>query len=606
MSTVTSTKIPPAPTWDLEPIFPNGSKSQEFKVHRRKVKTDLEQAASMLGSLPDSIDKSSLSKWVEFILTLQSTLADIELILAFAGCATAQNVDDADAHAAEAEGDRFHGEWKKLLAGLESRSLKQSDEQWAMLTNAPEMTGLQFHLDELRRIARSKMPVEKEELALELAVNGYHAWNRLYDKMAGDLRAEFEEDGEIKKLSMGQLATKMSSPDRQIRKRAFQAMVSAWDTRADLAAMVLNAQGGFRLSLYKHRNWDSILYEPLTTARLQESSLNAMWDVINKEASRLQPYIDAKKKLLKIDKYRWYDEFAPCGKSDTLFSFEETGKFIIENVRPFSTDLADFIGMALENRWVEAENRSGKAAGAFCTSFGPIKESRVFMTYAGTFENLLTLAHELGHAYHQWVIKSKPYFAQQYPMTLAETASIFSETLVIDAALAQTSDPQEKLMLLDQKLQAAYVMFTDLRSRYLFDRAFYAERTAGTVQKDRLNEMMVEAQRQAFGDLLDASGYHPLFWCSKLHFYITEAPFYNFPYVFGYLFSGGVYDRARKEGATFAEKYRNLLADTGSMTSEDVADKHLGVDLTNTDFWKDAVDRSLADVDEFVRLASGL
>jgi pepF/M3 family oligoendopeptidase len=474
-----------------------------------------------------------------------------------------------------------------------------------MLLAAPELKEIEFPLRETRTIARSKMPIQKEQLALDLAVNGYHAWHRLYDKMAGDLTADFEEGGEIKQLSMGQLATKMSSSDRNVRRRALEAMSGAWERRADLAAMALNAQGGFRLSLYKHRGWDSPLYEPLINTRLKEETLNAMWDVIAQEKKRLQRYLDAKMKLLGIDKNMWYDEFAPCGSSDTLYSFDDAGQFIIDNVRSFSDDMADFVRLALDNRWVEAEDRGDKAGGAFCTGFGPVRQSRVFMTYGGSFDNLLTLAHELGHAYHQQVISEKPYFVQQYPMPLAETASIFSETLVTDAALSQTTDTQERLMLLDQKLQRAYVMFTDLHCRYLFDKAFYAERPNGMIPVARLSEMMVEAQREAYAGMLDDSGYHPLFWASKLHFYITEAPFYNFPYTFGFLFSGGVYDRAQTEGKAFAGKYRQLLAETGSMQTEDLAKKHLDVDLTGTNFWKAAVDRALADIDDFVELTKG-
>jgi len=604
--TQTATKSPTAPTWDLDSIFPGGSTSPQFKAHRDKVKKELADAAGLLTALPEHIDTASLPKWVAFVETLQSSLANIELVMAFAGCLTAQNVKDNEAHAIEAEGDEFLSDWRKLAAQLEDRALAETDEQWGLLTGSKELAETGFFLDELRAIARKKMPLEKEKLALELAVSGYHAWHRLYDKMAGDLRADFVEGGETKSLSMGQLATKMSSPDRDVRKRAFEAMSSAWKTRADLAAMALNSQGGFRLSLYRNRKWDSVLFEPLHESRMREETLNAMWAAVSKEKSRLQAYVDAKKKLLGIDKFRWYDEFAPTGSTEKEYTFEEAGKFVEDNVRTFSDDMADFVKKALANRWVEAEDRGDKAGGAFCTGFGPIRQSRVFMTYGSSFENLLTLAHELGHAYHQQVITEKPYLAQQYPMPLAETASIFSETLVTDAALASTTDPRERLTLLDQKLQAAYVMFTDLHSRFLFDKAFYAERAKGTVQTERLNEMMVEAQKEAFAGMLDESGYHPLFWASKLHFYITEAPFYNFPYTFGFLFSGGVYDRARKEGKAFAQGYRNLLADTGSMMTEDLAKKHLGVDLTGAEFWKNAVNRSLADVDDFVKLAQSM
>ncbi len=606
MTTATETKTPAAPKWDLESVFPGGSGSTEFKEYREKVKAEVIHTAELLKNLPESIDNSSIDKWTESVVALQSNIENIELILAFAGCLTSQNVDDADALVIEAEADELHSEWQKLLTDLEARSLKQTDEQWASLLARDELKGLTFYLNKVREIAKSKMPLELETLALDLAVNGYHAWNRLYDKMAGDLKVEFDENGESKTLSLGQLSTKMSDPNRDIRKQAFEKMTTAWESREELAAMTLNSLGGFRLSLYKNRKWESPLYEPLVMSRMKQGTLDTMWNVIERETPRLQSYVDAKKKLLNIDKYRWYDEFAPVGKADKLYSFEEAGKFIIDNIRPFSEDMADFVKMALDKRWVEAEDRAGKRGGAFCTGFGPLRQTRVFMTYSGTYENLLTLAHELGHAYHGWVLKDSPYFATEYPMNLAETASIFAETLVTDAALKQTTDPREKLMLLEQKIQGAYVMFTDIYSRYLFDRSFYAKRKDGVVSAQQLRELMVAAQKQAYGNLLDESGFHPLFWCSKLHFYISDAPFYNFPYTFGFLFSGGVYDRSQKEGASFADKYRALLADTGRMTTEDVASKHLGVDLTKDEFWKDAVSRSLADIDEFVKLANEL
>ena len=601
--THTQTEIPPAPTWELDSIFPGGSSSAELKTFRQKLKSQLDTISTEVTKLPEQIDDSSLGAWVEFILAFQSTLADIELVQAFAGCLTAQNVKDAEAHSIEAEGDEYFARWKKVLADVEALSLKQSDEQWKKLTSHDKLKDVAFFLDQLRWYARSKMPIEKEKLALELAVNGYHAWNRLYDKMAGDLRSDFKEDGEVKQLSMGQLATKMSSPDRDVRRRAFDAMTEGWERRADLSGMGLNALAGFRLALYKNRGWESTLFEPLVLARLKEDTLNAMWNVISREKKRLHAYIEAKKKLLGIDKFRWYDEFAPCGSSDTLFSFDDAGEFIARNLGSFSDDMAAFTKNALKNRWVEAEDRGGKAGGAFCTGFGPVRQSRVFMTYGGSFDNLLTLAHELGHAYHQQVITEKPYLAQQYPMPLAETASIFNETLVTDAALQQSTDPQEQLMLLDQKLQAAYVMFTDIHARFLFEKEFYARRAEGTLQTSQLNDLMVEAQKEAFAGMLADDGYHPLFWASKLHFYITEAPFYNFPYTFGFLFAGGVYDRARSEGKKFADGYRTLLAETGSMMTEDLAKKHLGVDLTGEEFWSAAVDRALADIDDFVKLA---
>jgi len=598
------TKLPPAPRWDLDSIFPGGSKSEQFKKYREDVKKKLATAKKLFNSLPPKIVKPSLSKYVKFVTILQELYDEIELVVSFATCLSSQDVKDNLADAINSEGTQYVSEWQKLRAEFEALSLKQTDKQWQILTAHPEMKEVKFYLDELRDIAKSKMPIQLESLTLDLAVNGFHSWNQLYDKMASELMVDFTEDGKTTKLSLGQLHTKMGNPDREIRRQAFEKMSEAWNTRENLAGMALNYLAGFRLSVNKNRGWKSPLFEPLVMTRMKQKSLDTMWAVIEKNTKRLAPYIDAKKKLLNIDKFRWYDEFAPCATAERLFPYDDAGNFIVDNLKNFSPHLAEFCRMALEKRWIEAEDRPGKRGGGYCTGMGPKKQSRIFMTYAGTYENLLTLAHELGHAYHSWVLNDKPIFAQIYPMNLAETASIFTETFVTNAALAQARDKDEKLMLLDQKLQGAYILFCNINSRYLFDKAFYAERVNGVVSNARLNELMISAQKRAYGNLLDESGYHPLFWASKLHFFLTDVPFYNFPYTFGFLFASGVYELAKKEGRAFADKYRALLSDTGSMTAEQVAKKHLGVDLTKEDFWQDAVDNALADVGTFVKLAN--
>lgn len=600
------TKLPKAPTWDLDSLFPGGSSSPEFKKHREETTASMEKIEKMAQTLDLGLDDNTANDWAEFILQTMSICEDIELIISFAGCLSSQNVSDKAADALTSEGYVLYSRWEKLKTQLEAAALKQKDENWNKLLSDSRLSGIQFYLNELREIAKSKMPVEMESLALELSVNGYHAWDQLYTKMSGELVVDFESDGKTEKLSLGQLATKMSDPNREIRKQAFEKMTGAWKSREELAGMMLNSMAGFRLSLYERRGWESPLDEPLRLSRMSKKTLDTMWDVIGKNIDRLLPYIEAKKKLLKIDKYSWYDQFAPCGAVDKTYSFEEAGQFLDKNVRGFSNDMADFMKMALDKRWVEAEDRSGKRGGAYCTGTGKFKQTRVFMTYAGNYENLLTLAHELGHAYHGWVLKDRPYYAQSYPMNLAETASTFAEALVTDAALSQTTDSKEKLMLLDQNLQGTHTMFCDIHSRYLFDRSFYEKRKKGVLSTNELRELMINAQKKAFGPLLDESGYHPLFWCTKLHFYITDAPFYNFPYTFGFLFSGGIYAQAKKEGAGFEDKYKALLADTGSMTTEEVAKKHLGVDLTSEAFWQGAVDNALKDVDEFVKLAETL
>jgi len=595
--------IPPAPRWDLDSIFPGGSGSSEYRAFCDKVRKSLVEAKENLDRMPCKLDDKSASAWETFITRFQSEVENIRLIKAFAGMLASQDVNDTAAMAAETMGDELMSEWEKLRATFEALALEQDDAAWGKLMSSPKIVPIRFFLDEMREGGKSKMPVELESLGLDLSVSGYHAWNRLYNKLAGDLRTEFPVDGKTQQLSMGQLATKMSSPDRSIRKLAFEKLTQSWESVADIAAMILNSQAGFRLALYKARKWESFLYEPLTQARMSREALDAMWTVIARENQRLLPYVETKMAMLGIDKFTWYDEFAPIGAAERVYSFDEAVDFVVANTRAFSADLADFCRAAVDKRWVEAEDRSGKRVGAFCSSTGPLRQTRVFMTYGGSYENLLTLAHELGHAFHNHVLKARPFFATLYPMPLAETASIFNELLVTEAALKTTDDRDERLMYLDNKLQNAYVLLCDIYCRYLFDCAFYAERSRGVVSRTRLSELMVEAQKKAYGKLLDESGHHPLFWASKLHFFLTERPFYNYPYTVGYLFAVGVYDHARKEGASFAKKYVALLEDTGSMTTDQVALKHLGVDLKTEDFWQSAVERALADVTEFVKLA---
>lgn len=592
-----------APTWEIDSIFPGGSRSPEYAEFRKKIALDLAKAAKVLDKLPKKLNDESRAKWAKWILELQRLYENLHSASAFAGCLISRDVNDEEAMKIDAEVDEMYSKWSIIKTTLESFSIKQSNKEWQKLLENKGMIDIGFFLTEMRDKARLKMSEPQEKLVLELSVNGYHSWNRLYDKMAGDLRVVVEENGEKKEISLGQNAPRMSDANREVRRDAFQKMQAAWETRANLAAIALNSQGGFRLSIYKNRGWESPLFEPLLNTRMKRETLDAMWSAIVKGRRKLTDYVNAKKKLLGIDKFCWYDQYAPLGKSVKKIPFGEAGDFVVEHLRSFSNEMGDFTRMALDKRWIEAENRSGKAAGGWCSRIPTIKESRIFMTYTGTFNGLGTLAHELGHAYHGFILKDAAPFATIYPMNLAETASIFNELRVTDAAFNASTEYDEKLMLADQKLQSALSFLCNIHARFLFDSKFYEERKTGIVSRERLNEIMAQAQKEAFFGMLDEKeGLYPLFWATKLHFFITGVPFYNYPYTFGYLFANGVYDLAIKEGRSFAQNYRALLADTGRMTTEEIARKHLGVDLTREDFWRDAVVRVLADIDPFVKL----
>ncbi|WP_053217260.1 M3 family metallopeptidase [Virgibacillus senegalensis] len=265
-------------------------------------------------------------------------------------------------------------------------------------------------------------------------------------------------------------------------------------------------------------------------------------------------------------------------------------------------ELERFVHGAFEKGWVEAENRPSKSIVVFCAGFPLTGESRVFMTYGGTFKDVLTLTHELGHAFHNHAMKQVQGMNKQYPMSVAETASTFAEMVILDAAIEAADSREEKLFLLDEKLKRSAMNFMNVHSRFLFEKKFYQERKKGTVPASRLNELMEEAMDKGYQGSLEGGSVHSWIWTP--HFYITNSPFYNFPYTFGYLFSLGIYAKAKENGEAFEQAYLALLRDSGKMSAEQLAAKHLGEDITSETFWEKGLEMCRKDVEEFSRLSA--
>lgn len=585
--------------WDMDSIFEGGSQSTALADYLEKLTSEMD-AFEQVGR-PDSLSDTTQSAWIDTIQTLYDLGARLNEAGSFIYCLVSQDVKDDKALQLLAQIDQLSAQLGTFWTQLTAAFAEQDDAAWAKLTTQTELNAVAFHLNEERELARKKMNPELETLANELATDGYHAWDRLYGVMSGDKEVVFDD----KPMTLYQLQGRfMDNPDREVRCRAFELFEKSWGELAKNCSLALNHQAGFRLTLYKHRGWESILQEPLQENRLTAETLEAMWSVIDAKSAKLLDYFTAKAKLLGADQLSWFDVQAPVGEINKTFSYEAVTDFVVDNIRPFNPNIADFCRMAINSHWIEAEDRPGKRAGGYCTGLPVSKESRIFMTFNGSYNAMLTLAHELGHAYHGWVMRDMPYGARRYTMSVAETASTFNETIVRDAGFKAATDDRERLSMLGAKLNDAAAMLMDIRARYDFERAFFEQRAKKNLSVDELNELMVTAQKGAFKDGL--AQYHPLFWASKLHFYATRAPFYNFPYTFGYLFSNGVYAQALQEGPAFQERYIALLRDTGSMTTEDLAQTHLGVDLTQPEFWETAVDGVLADVDEFVTLANQL
>lgn len=598
-------KQPLSLTWELDSLFAGGSASSEFEAFLAELDGDIGKLAEQVKTAraPQSVEDSQAFDGI--IELLQSCTGRLIQASEFAGCLGAQNQQDKGAVRLSGTVAGLSARFQGVSSAFENVLRQTEDEVWAQWMARPEIAPLSFVLGESRDQAREKLSPELESLALDLAVDGYHGWSEHYETIVSSIAIPYkDEDGTEKKLSAGQAFNKLHDNDNKARKDMFAKWEKAWEDVADYCADTLNHLAGFRLKLYGAREWDSVLKEPLMINRMTAESLEMMWKTIAKNKPALQAYLQRKAKLLGLESLSWEDVEAPIARSSGKIPYDSAAKEIVTQFGKFSPKMAAFAERAFDSDWIEAEDRPAKRPGGFCVSFPMSKESRIFMTYSGTPSNVATLAHELGHAYHSYLLDDQPLLNQNYAMNVAETASTFAEVIVADAQVKAAGSDEEKLALLEEKLQNSVAFFMNIHARFLFETAFYEKRKAGLVSAEELCALMVDAQKEAFGGIL--SGYHPHFWAAKLHFYITDVPFYNFPYTVGYMFSTGLYRLALQEGPSFADKYDALLRDTGVMTLEELVRKHLGVDLSQPDFWQGAADLILEDIDTFLKMTEHL
>ncbi len=592
-------------TWDLDSIFPGGTKSEELQKKLITIEAEIEDYQSLLYELKGKIPTVKLFK---DILTKQETINN-----GLGQSATfVQMWHDAymnDEHASVVMGQimDIYSEVQKLSNTFTKRIVEISDEDWNELLEDKDLHDVSFVLNEVRDQGKRLLSEEEERLIADLNNDGKAAWSKLYDTVVSVMTIPFtDQAGNTTDLSIGQAMNRMyADPDPAVRKQIFENWEAAWTKYAPILADTINHLDGYRITLQKRHNYQDHLEEPLEDNRMSEDTLKAMWAAVS---DNKQPFIDflkQKAKVLGMEKLGWQDVDAPVAVGDvepTRFTYDEACDFVIENFASFGENLSSFAKHALENRWVEAENRSNKRPGGYCTGLPEFEESRIFMTFTGTPSDASTLAHELGHAFHSHVLKDLPALKREYAMNVAETASTFAETIIGNATVKNAKTKAEKISLLNAKLENATAMFLNIHARFLFENAFYEERAKGIVSENRLNELMVQAQKEAYVDSL--ASYHPHFWCSKLHFFIDDVPFYNFPYTFGFLFSLGIYAEYLKNPEGFEDKYIALLQDTGSMKVEELAHKHLGVDITKEDFWASGIALMATDVEEFIRLTN--
>lgn len=584
----------PAPRWDLSNVYPS-LESREFKaavddykkqvaelqdyfdevVVKAKVDTPPKELASIIGNVLDRFNS---------VQTLSATI--VPFIYSYV------TTDSRDKPAIKSL-----SEFEQ--ASLPMRSLTVRFKTWLgeiapvldeSLPYHPSAHTHTFFLKESAEQSKYFMSQAEESLASALNLSGGNAWGKLQGTITSQLSVDFELDGETQKLPMPALINLRTHPDEETRQRAYHAENKAWDSVRESLAACMNGIKGEVITLNKRRGRKDALHSALDQARIDRETLEAMLGAMEASFPKFRKYFKHKAKLIGKEKLAWWNIYAPVGKADTRYTFEEAGDFILAAFDKFSPELRSFSERAFHNNWIDAEMREGKRGNGFCMEVQGVKESRILVNFDGSQDQLSTIAHELGHAFHNECSYqfNKTILQQITPMTLAETASTFCETIVTEAVLSEVKDPQEELAVLEGQLNNAAGIIVDIYSRYLFEKEVFERRERAELSADDFCEMMERAQKATYGDGLDERYLQKYMWTWKPHYYSTGVSFYNFPYAFGLLFGTGLYAIYKQRGAEFVNDYKALLASTGEARAADLAAR-FGIDIRTRKFWEDSL-----------------
>ena len=527
-------------------------------------------------------------------------------IAVLAACTGSQDARDPLAKQLASRARALNADLFKTLAPIEDLMLGLPEAEFGQLMQDPLLGEEEYRLRHERRLQDQRLPVEAEQLVIGLGTDGLHAWGNLYNDLVGKIRVQVagQERG------LAEASNLLSSPDRAQRKEAFDAISAGWEGEQETVAAILNALNGWRLELSRQRGRVRTL-DALDLSCHQSHIERATLDTLMRETWQArhlgQRALGLMARRLGIEELGPEDLFAPPpASSHRSIPFEEAIDIIALAFAGFDPEMGAFARMMAERGWIDAAPTPNRRTGAYCTKFADPVEPRVFITYAGTMDNVITLAHELGHAWHNWLIRDLPMSQRSYPMTLAETASIFAETLVRSALFEQARNAEERQAIAWAEADGAATFLVNIPARFAFEQTLVAEREQGYVSSARLKALTDEAWGRWYEKSLGR--YHPMFWAAKAHFSIAGFGFYNYPYLFGYLFSLGVYQQLISRQAAgeqdVAQAYRALLRDTGRMSAEELVMKHLGQDIREAAFWQGSLALVAAAVDRFEQTLS--
>ena len=467
---------------------------------------------------------------------------------------------------------------------------------------AAELKDFRFAFEETRKRALHLMSEKEEALAAKLNQCGAEAWTKLHGIITSRLTAEFETEEGIKRLPVTAIRGYKGSPDPEVRLRAQKTEEAAWKTVEDQLAACLNGVKGSAVTLAKARGYKSPLEESLTLSRLDQETFDAMFLAMRNSFPLFRRYYKAKAKMLGLPSLRWCDLSAPVGDSSRRYTYEEARDFVLRQFATFHPELEALGKRAFAENWIDAEPRDGKRGGAFCSPVRRLEESRILANFNGSFDSVNCLAHELGHAFHNYCLRNLPSLQRGTPMTLAETASINNEMICGLAAVKEAKSAGEEAYLLENILQSTSSVIVDISSRFLFESEVMEKREHYELTAAELCEIMMRSQKETYGDALDPNHLGPYIWTWKPHYYFSGVNFYNYPYAFGRLFALSLYAIYEKEGAAFVPEYMKLLGDCGRYSPRELAAR-FGYDLSQASFWEGSLALVEKWVEQFENLA---
>jgi len=596
------------PRWDLSNVYPS-LESEELRKAFADLKTQIDGLDAFLDEHRVSRTQGAsnqtstdLKQTVEGYL--DRTNVSIRLystINAYVASFVTTDSYNTTAKRLESElemiGIRFHQQEVRFRGwiGLVPEALP------SLLSNSGTAKDHAFYLRETIEQSRYLMSEPEEALAAELDLSGSNAWSKLQGTVCSQVMVNFELEGKLQKIPITALQNLNHDPNPEVRRRAYEAEMAAWESAREPLAAALNGVKGSKIIIDKRRGRTDSLHASLDTSRIDRETLDTLLSVMRESFPTFRRYFMAKAKRLGQDRLPWWDLFAPVGKSERRYSWVEAKKFVLTQFHGFDERLAKLAQRAFDHHWIDAEPRNGKRGGAFCMDVPGVEESRVLCNFDGSLDQVSTVAHELGHAFHNECLVGKTMLQTGTPMTLAETASIMNETIISNAAIAQAASVEEELAILETTLSNVAQVIVDITSRFLFEKEVFERRANSELSADDFCEIMLDCQKATYGDGLDERYLNKYMWAWKVHYYIPSFSYYNYPYAFGLLFGTGLYSLYRERGPTFVKDYEALLSSTGEATPAELAQR-FDVDIHKPEFWRDSINVLAERIDRYGKL----